>query len=89
MTAAPEIPADVMAVAEREWRAASGELINGMRGEIVVARAILAERQRCVEAVKAERIMDAYENTADADPTDIAYDMAIDHAVDAITRFSH
>lgn len=51
MTAAPEIPADVMAAAEWHWRNASGELINGMRGEIVVARAILAERQRCVDYV--------------------------------------
>ncbi|CAN7597911.1 hypothetical protein [Bosea sp. LjRoot237] len=45
-----------------------------------------AERRRCVSAVNAERVMDADENPSDADPTDIAYDMAIDHAIDAIKR---
>lgn len=49
-----------------------------------VYRAIMGERRRCVEAVNAERIMDADENLSDADLTDIAYDMAIDHAIDAI-----
>lgn len=53
-----------------------------------VYRAIMGERCRCVEAVNAERIMDAGENPSDADPTDIAYDMAIDHAIDAIKRLS-
>lgn len=51
-----------------------------------VYRAIMGERRRCVEAVNAERIMDVGENPADADPTDISYDMAIDHAIDAIKR---
>lgn len=46
-----------------------------------VARAILAERKRCAAAVRAERLAGPSD-----DPTDIAYDLAIEHAHAAIWR---
>lgn len=46
-----------------------------------IARAILAERKRCAEAVLAEKL--AGETT---DPTDISYNVAIEHAHAAIWR---
>lgn len=46
-----------------------------------IAAAILAERQRCANAVLAEKLIDP---TSHSD--DIAYDTAIDHAHDAIWR---
>lgn len=46
-----------------------------------MARAILAERKRCADAVLAEKL--AGETS---DPTDISYNVAIEHAHDAIWR---
>lgn len=88
MATAPEIPADVMAAARVAIRNWSNPGDRTYPLEDAVARAILAERRRCMDAVNAEHIMDADENLSDADPTDIAYDTAIDHAIDAIKRLS-
>lgn len=50
MTAAPEIPADVMAAAHRIW------FVSDSREPVqTIARAILAERRRCMEAVNHHR----------------------------------
>lgn len=46
-----------------------------------IARAILAERQRCANAVLAEKLIDPTDH-----PDDAAYDTAIDHAHEAIWR---
>lgn len=81
ITAAPQMD---RASAERIRAGA----MDNSHATTIIARAILAERQRCVDVVNAERVMDADENPSDADPTDIAYDMAIDHAIDAIKRLS-
>lgn len=57
MTAAPEIPADVMAAAEWAARSSVERPYNKgtvSRASSVIARAILAERQRCVEAVRSQ-----------------------------------
>lgn len=49
----------------------------------VFAAAILAERRRCAAAVLAEKLAGPT-----VDPTDISYDLAIEHAHDAIWRAS-
>lgn len=84
MTSAPEIPADVMAAAREaiaNW-SNPGDVPYPL--EDAVARAILAERLRSVEAVNAERIFSDNCLPLDADPTDISYDLAICHALSAI-----
>lgn len=50
MTAAPEIPADVMAAAREVLEGWSNPGSAPVPLEVAIARAILAERQRCVEA---------------------------------------
>jgi len=78
------IPDDIMAAAWRPAFEAVSQVHTLEAAQVAIARAILAERERCWGVVNDERLMDADENLSDADPTDIAYDMAIDHALAAI-----
>jgi len=63
------------------------EIMSGMfrkpihEGVNAIASAIAGERKRCAEAVLAEKL--AGETN---DPTDISYNVAIEHAHDAIWR---
>lgn len=97
MTAAAEIPADVMAAAREVvpgipndiWTAAStvatsllGFGVN--RSALLIARAILAERRRCVEAVKAEIIVEEGESYVGLDGFDVDYDRGVYAALRAI-----
>lgn len=73
-----KIPEDIMVRAEAAYDA----LGRGSDADArVIARAILAERKRCAEAVLAERLVGPTD-----DPTDISYDLAIEHAHAAIWR---
>ena len=83
MTAASEIPADVMAAARaavREWFRNPSRITF----ETAIAGAILAERLRCVEAVTGTRIVDVSDDMFGADPSEIASVVATDRALAAI-----
>lgn len=73
-----KIPEDIMIKAEAAYDA----LGRGSDADAqVIARTILAERKRCAAAVLAEKLAGQT-----VDPTDISYDLAIEHAHDAIWR---
>lgn len=73
-----KMPEDIMVRAEAAYDA----LGRGSDADAqVIARAILAERKRCAAAVRAERLVGPSD-----DPTDIAYDLAIEHAHAAVWR---
>lgn len=71
-------PPDIWTAACRIFDEAASGRTTPQEG---LAAAILAERQRCANAVRAEKLIDP---TSHSD--DIAYDTAIDHAHDAIWR---
>lgn len=83
MTAAPEIPADVTAAAReaRDFWLANPRTMNF---EEAFAHAILAERQRCVEAVRAELVVDEGESYVGLDGFDVDYDRGVYAALAAI-----
>lgn len=83
MTPAPEIPADVMAAAQKSalsWFATSEDGIYREPLTYFIAQAILAERQRCVEAVSAQRAVWPHPEHLAAR----SHDLAINRALAAI-----
>lgn len=86
MSKPEDIPQDIWDKAEACFTGNSWNPLGIER----VARAILAakaeEREACIAAANAERVLPFYVNPEEATEGDKAYDMAIDHVLDAIRK---
>lgn len=84
-----EIPQDVWDEAilySGVYAEPAGETLTDLRMDF--ARAIMnakaEERKACIAAAEKERLLGFYVNPEDAPDSDKAYDMAINHVIDAI-----